>query len=128
MSDALPSEYGVNAHGPRQRAGMSRDQREWHERMASLPRTVHSKTQRDEMARQLRAADMSEALSRARKNSVRVEAGIRASKTRAGVTVSAVSQWHEDEIPKGRLWQLRALGCPESDRPGVMASPLAARR
>jgi transcriptional regulator with XRE-family HTH domain len=33
---------------------------------------------------------------------------------RLGVTASAVSQWAEDEIPEGRLWQLRALGCPES--------------
>lgn len=36
---------------------------------------------------------------------------------RLGVTVSAVSQWAEDEIPEGRLWQLRALGCPESNKP-----------
>ncbi|MFO0449876.1 MAG: Cro/CI family transcriptional regulator [Pseudomonadota bacterium] len=36
---------------------------------------------------------------------------------RLGVTVSAVSQWTEDEIPEGRLWQLRALGCPEVDKP-----------
>lgn len=36
---------------------------------------------------------------------------------RLGVTVSAVSQWAEDEIPEGRLWQLRALGCPEADKP-----------
>jgi len=30
---------------------------------------------------------------------------------RLKVTVSAVSQWKD--IPEGRLWQLRALGCPE---------------
>lgn len=36
---------------------------------------------------------------------------------RLGVTTSAVSQWTEDEIPEGRLWQLRALGCPEVDKP-----------
>jgi hypothetical protein len=33
---------------------------------------------------------------------------------RLGVTVSAVSQWGEDEIPEGRLWQLHVLGCPSS--------------
>jgi hypothetical protein len=31
---------------------------------------------------------------------------------RLGVTPSAVSQWGENEIPEGRLWQLHALGCP----------------
>ena len=31
---------------------------------------------------------------------------------RLGVTPSAVSQWTEDGIPEGRLWQLQALGCP----------------
>lgn len=36
---------------------------------------------------------------------------------RLGVTVSAVSQWVEGEIPEGRLWQLRALGCPETVAP-----------
>lgn len=88
MSDALPSEYGVNACGPRARAGMSADARRAHERLASLPRTVHSKTERDEMARQLRAADMSEALSRARKNSKAAAAVVEASKRRMGPTVS----------------------------------------
>ena len=32
---------------------------------------------------------------------------------RLGVTDSAVSQWADDNMPEGRLWQLRALGCPE---------------
>jgi hypothetical protein len=31
---------------------------------------------------------------------------------RMGVTPSAVSQWPEDGIPDGRLWQLVVLGCP----------------
>jgi hypothetical protein len=88
VSDALPADYGVNACGPRARAGMTREQREVHARLASLPKRVHSKTERDEMARQLRAADLSDSLSRARKNGARVEAAVRASKTRAGVTVS----------------------------------------
>ncbi len=29
-----------------------------------------------------------------------------------GVTVAAVSQWGENAIPDGRLWQLAMLGCP----------------
>jgi hypothetical protein len=33
---------------------------------------------------------------------------------RLGVTVSAVSQWGEDDIPEGRLWQLHVLGCPST--------------
>ena len=92
MSDALPSEYGVNAHGPRARAGMSADARKAHERLASLPRTVHSKTQRDEMERQLRAADMSEALSRARKNSEKAYAVVARSKKALGVSIKTASQ------------------------------------
>jgi hypothetical protein len=67
VSDALPADYGVNACGPRARAGMTREQREVHARLASLPKRVHSKTERDEMARQLRAADLIESLSRAAK-------------------------------------------------------------
>jgi hypothetical protein len=43
VSDALPADYGVNACGPRARAGMTREQREWHARMASLPTYVHRK-------------------------------------------------------------------------------------
>jgi hypothetical protein len=93
MSDAPLADYGVNAYGPRARAGMTREQREVHARLASLPKRVHSKSERDEMARQLRAADLSDSLLRARKNSVRVEAAVRASKTRAGATVS-----HRDMI------------------------------
>ncbi len=93
MSDALPADYGVNACGPRARAGMTREQRESHARMASLPKRVISRTERDEMARQLKAQDVSDSLSRARKNGARVEAAVRASKTRAGVTLS-----HRDMI------------------------------
>jgi hypothetical protein len=37
----LPSEYGVNAYGPRARAGMSRDARKAHERLSSLPTQRH---------------------------------------------------------------------------------------
>lgn len=69
MSDAVPSEYGVNAHGPRSRAGMTREQRQAHERLASLPVTRHSKTLADEMERQRKAADLSESLRRGRMNS-----------------------------------------------------------
>ena len=92
MSDALPSEYGVNAHGPRARAGMSADARKAHERLASLPRTVHSKTQRDEMERQRRAADMSDTLSRARKNSEKAYAVVARSKKALGVSIKTASQ------------------------------------
>lgn len=93
MSDALPADYGVNACGPRARTGLLPEQRAAHARLASLPRHVHSKTERDEMERQRKAADLAESIQRSRKNSVRVEAGIRASKTRAGVTLS-----HRDMI------------------------------
>jgi hypothetical protein len=93
MSDARSQEYGVNACGPRARIGLLPEQRAAHERLSSLPKRVHSKSERDEMARQLRASDLSDSLLRARKNSVRVEAAVRASKTRAGATVS-----HRDMI------------------------------
>ncbi len=96
MSDALPADYGVNACGPRARAGMSREQREWHARMAALPRRVHSRSERDEMARQLRAADMSEALSRARKGSEKAYAAVAKAKQRLGTTVNYVAQ--KDQI------------------------------
>jgi hypothetical protein len=88
VSDAIPSEYGVNAYGPRARAGMTPEQRRAHERLSALPYRRHSKSEADEMARQRKAADLSETLTRARKNSTRAEAAVRASKTRAGATVS----------------------------------------
>jgi hypothetical protein len=34
---------------------------------------------------------------------------------RLGVTVSAVSQWGENDLPEGRVWQLVALGFPVAD-------------
>jgi hypothetical protein len=92
VSDALPADYGVNAYGPRARAGMTREQREVHARLASLPKRVHSKTERDEMARQLRAQDFSEALSRARKGSEKAYAATAAAKKRMGTTINTVAQ------------------------------------
>lgn len=92
MSDTLPSEYGVNAHGPRARAGMSRDQREWHARMALLPRTVHSKTQRDEVERLRKTSEMSDTLSRARKGSERAYAAVAKAKKALGATPRTKSQ------------------------------------
>ncbi len=44
---------------------------------------------------------------------------------RLGITPAAVSQWGEDDIPTGRLWQLRALGCPETDSVGTHVSERA---
>jgi hypothetical protein len=96
VSDALPADYGVNACGPRARAGMTREQREVHARLASLPKRVHSKTERDEMARQLRAADLSDSLSRARKGSEKAYAATAAAKKRLGTTVNYVAQ--KDQI------------------------------
>lgn len=41
---------------------------------------------------------------------------------RLDVSPSAVTQW--DEIPDGRLWQLRVLGCPDdADLPNVAPEP-----
>jgi hypothetical protein len=94
VSDALPADYGVNAYGPRARAGMTREQREVHARLASLPKRVHSRTERDEMARQLRAQDFSEALSRARKGSEKAYAATAAAKKRMGTTINTVAQKH----------------------------------
>ena len=31
---------------------------------------------------------------------------------RLGVSDQAVSQWGEDSLPEGRIWQLVVLGCP----------------
>jgi hypothetical protein len=92
MSDALPQEYGVNAAGPRARAGMLPEQRRAHERLATLPKRVISRTERDEMARQLRAQDFSEALSRARKGSEKAYAAVAKAKQRMGTTINTVAQ------------------------------------
>jgi len=94
VSDALPADYGVNACGPRARIGLLPEQRAAHERLSSLPKRVHSKSERDEMARQLRASDLSDSLLRARKGSEKAYAATAAAKKRMGTTINTVAQKH----------------------------------